>query len=71
MTARRTAEARRAAETAAVLRRFLAALDAGELVAPAAVRYRIEGAVIALDAVAGGRALGPDALGGPPPSRPP
>lgn len=66
MTAKRTAIARNAAETAAVLRRFLAALNDGELTAPASVRYRIEGAVIALDAVAGERPVGLGDLRGPP-----
>ncbi len=35
------------------LRRLLAAIEAGDLVASTATRYRIEGAVVALEALAG------------------
>jgi hypothetical protein len=35
------------------IRRILEQLDAGTLVAPTATRYRLEGALVALEAVAG------------------
>lgn len=45
-----------AATAAKTLRRLLAAIDAGELTASTAARYRLQGAVIALEALATGKA---------------
>jgi hypothetical protein len=39
------------AEVAASMRRLLAAIDAGELVCSAAYRNRLQGAVVALEAI--------------------
>jgi hypothetical protein len=49
-------------EAASVLRRLVATIDAGELTASASARYRIEGAVIALEALATGRVPAPGDL---------
>jgi len=43
------------AEAATTLRRLLGAVEAGELTAPAGLTYRLQGAVIALEALATGR----------------
>lgn len=43
----------RADELSVLLAGVLAAIDAGELAASAAARYRIEGAVVALDILGG------------------
>ena len=43
-----------ASDSAAALRRLLAAIEVGEISSSAAVTYRIQGAVIALDALVGG-----------------
>ncbi len=42
-------------EAATTLRRLLADVEAGELTAPAGLTYRLQGAVIALEALATGR----------------
>lgn len=47
---------RTVAEVAVSMRRLLAAIDAGELVCSAAYRNRLQGAVVALDALAGRQA---------------
>lgn len=49
-------------ELAATLRRLLDAIDADELTASAATRHRLEGALTALDVVAGKRSTLLDAL---------
>jgi hypothetical protein len=50
------------AEVAAGLRRLLDAITAGELAAPAGTVNRLEGAWLAVGALAAGRTLDPDAL---------
>jgi hypothetical protein len=49
-------------EAADTIRRVLGALRAGELTAPAMLVARLEGALVALEAVATGRAPTPDDL---------
>lgn len=39
------------------LKQLLAAVDAGDMTAPTATRYRIEGAILAFSAVANGEVL--------------
>lgn len=45
---------RTVAEVAVSMRRLLAAITAGELTCPPASRHRLEGAVVALEALAAG-----------------
>jgi hypothetical protein len=49
-------------EAADTIRRFLAALRAGELTAPPMLTARIEGALVALEVIATGRAPTPEDL---------
>lgn len=48
--------------SAETLRRLLHAIEAGELTASTAARYRLEGAVIALEALSTGKAPTADAF---------
>jgi hypothetical protein len=52
-------------EAATALRRMLVMLDEDEMTASSAVRYRLEGAVIALEALAQGKAPTVDDIIGP------
>ena len=56
-------------EAAKALRRLLDAIEAAELTASTATRYRLEGAVIALEALATGQVPPPEAFSDAPPSR--
>jgi hypothetical protein len=57
---------RLAADVAAGLRHWLAAIERGEMTAPKSMVYRLEGAVMALDGIAEGRPPDPSAFGSGP-----
>ena len=62
MTERKTITRAELAEVAAGLRRLLDAIAEGNLTAPAGSVNRLEGAWLAVEALAGGRAVSPDDL---------
>ena len=64
MTERKAITRAELTEVAAGLRRLLDAVAAGELAAPAGTVNRLEGAWLAVEALAAGRTLDPDALRG-------
>ena len=50
------------------LRRLLGAVEAGELTASAAMTYRLQGALIVIEALIGGRGINPGAFSDEPAS---